>query len=75
MNRQNDRMEVLINRLKHGHMCAIPNDVLITVQENVRIAKRMLCASEDMDPTAASIARNAIVSACSALDSYAGMRT
>lgn len=75
MSQQHDRIDLLIQRLKHGHMCAIPNDVLITVQENVRLAQRVLNATDDMDPTAASIARNAIRSACSALDSYAGMRT
>jgi hypothetical protein len=69
-----DRIDLLINRLKHGHMQALPSDVLIVVQENVRLARRML-DTPDMDVTAASIARNAIAAACDSLDSYAGMRT
>lgn len=75
MNMQHDRMELLITRLKHAQMQALPSDVLITVEENVRLAHRMLNASDDMDVTAASIARNALKAACKSLDSYAGMRT
>lgn len=69
-----DRIDLLIQRLKHGHMQALPSDVLIVVQENVRLARRML-ETPDMDCTSASIARNAIAAACDSLDSYAGMRT
>ncbi len=68
-----DRIDLLIQRMKHGHMQALPSDVLIVVQENVRLARRMLDAP-DMDCTAASIARNAIAAACDSLDSW-GMRT
>lgn len=72
-----DRIDMLIQRLKHGHMQALPSDVLIVVQENVRLARRMLdqLNGADMDYTSASIARNAIAAACDSLDSYAGMRT
>lgn len=73
MERQYTRMDTLITRLKHGRMCAVPDDVLITVQENVRIARRML-DTPDLDCTATSIARNAIKAACDSLDSYAGER-
>lgn len=75
MNRQTDRISTLIGILRRGDMCAVPSTVLITVQENLRLAHRMLCASDDTDPTAASIARNAVKAACSAMDSYAGERT
>lgn len=73
MERQYTRMDTLITRLKHGRMCAVPDDVLITVQENVRLARRML-DTPDMDCTSASIARNAIAAACDSLNSW-GMRT
>lgn len=73
MTRQNDRMETMLSRLRSAHMCAIPSDVLITVQESIRTAHRMLSLDE-MDVTAASMARNAIKAAREAMDSYSGER-
>ena len=68
-----DRIDALIGNLRRAQLCAVPATTLITVQENVRLARRLLDA-DDMDPTSASIARNAIRSACEAMDNYAGER-
>lgn len=67
-----DRIDALIGHMRRAHLCAVPAPVLITVQENVRLARRVLDTCDD--PTSASIARNAIAAACDAMDNYTGER-